>query len=91
MGSYRKEGGISIDIKTRATWAASCRYSIPPYPMRIEKYHATDAPISRVVMEDAWRACYLYDAQLRDESLVTAGVFSHVCSPIGIGHTAKGT
>jgi hypothetical protein len=85
MGSYRKEGGISIDIKTRATWAASCRYSIPPYPM------GSDAPISRVVMEDAWRACYLYDAQLRDESLVTAGVFNHVCAPIGMGHTAKGT
>jgi hypothetical protein len=91
MGSYRKEGGISIDIKTRVTWAAPCRYSIPPYPMEIEGHHAPDAPISGVVMEDAWRACYLYDAQLRDESLVIAGVFSHVCSPIGIGHSPKGT
>lgn len=84
------EGGISLDIRTRASWAASCRYSIPPYPMEIEGYHAAEVPISGVVLEDAWRDCYLYDAQLRGESLVTAGVFGHVCSPIGVGHTAKG-
>jgi phosphoribosylamine-glycine ligase len=84
------EGGISIDIKTRALWAASCRYSIPPYPMEIEGYHAAEVCVSGIALEDAWRDCYLYDAKLDGAGLVTAGVFGHICSPIGVGHTAKG-
>lgn len=88
-------GGISLEINLRAGchWAASTRYSIPPYPMEIEGSHAEGVPVSGVALEDAWRDCYLYDAQLegpKSEKIVTAGVFGHVCSPIGIGHTANG-
>ena len=89
------DGGIPLDISLRASchWAASVRYSIPPYPMEIEGFHAEGVPVSGIEMKDAWRDCYLYDAQLEgpdSEKLVTAGIFGHVCSPIGIGHTAKG-
>jgi len=87
------EGGISMDLKLRADWAASTRYSIPPYPMEIEGHHPEGVAISGIALEDAWRDCYLYDAQTEgpnSENLVTAGIFGHICSPIGIGHTAKG-
>lgn len=86
------QGGISLDLNLRAPWAASARYSIPPYPMEIEGFHAEGIPITGIAVEDAWRDCYLYDActEPDSEKLVTAGVFGHVCSPIGVGHTAKG-
>lgn len=84
------KGGISLDIRTRASWAASCRYTIPPYPCEIEGWHPSEVMISGVSVEDAWRDWYLYDAKLEEDKLVTAGVFGHICSPIGVGHTAKG-
>lgn len=84
------EGGMTLDLKLKADWAASARYSIPPYPMEIEGMHPDGVPITGIPLEDAWRDFYLYDAKIEGEKLVTAGVFGHVCSPIGTGHTAKG-
>ena len=88
-------GGQVMDIRLRANchWAASTRYTIPPYPMEIDGHHPADVAISGIALEDAWRDCYLYDCQTdgpKSEKLVTAGIFGHVCSPIGIGHTPAG-
>lgn len=84
------EGGISLDSPTSVNWAASLRYSIPPYPTEIEGYHPDGVPVAGIALEDAWRYCYLYDAKLTSGVLETAGVFGHVCSMIGTGHTAQG-
>ena len=88
------EGGIDLDVRLRANchWAASTRYSIPPYPMEIDGNHPEGVAISGIAIEDAWRDCYLYDCQTDgpdSEKLVTAGIYGHVCSPIGIGHTPQ--
>jgi phosphoribosylamine-glycine ligase len=87
------EGGLSGEFEspTRVNWAASTRYSIPPYPTEIEGYHPNEVPISGIEIDDAWRDTFLYDAKLNQEGkLETAGVTGHVCSVIGVGHTAKG-
>ena len=87
------QGGLSGEFASpvRNNWAASTRYSIPPYPTEIEGYHPNEVPISGIALEDAWRDAFLYDAKLIEgDKLETAGVTGHVCSIIGTGHTASG-
>lgn len=86
------EGGLSgeFDSPHRVSWAASTRYSIPPYPSEIEGYHPDEVPISGLCLDDCWRDAFLYDARLVNGNLETAGMTGHVCSVIGSGHTAKG-
>lgn len=85
------DGGIVLDCPTRASWAASTRYTIPPYPTEAPGYHPARVPISGLKIEDSWRDFFLYDAQMDDAGgLETAGITGHVCSVIGTGHTPEG-
>ena len=77
-------------LRTRGTWAASSRFSIPPYPAFIENEHPRDVPIRGVNLDDAWRSHYLYDAMLDGESLVTAGLNGHIVCPIVSAFTPEG-
>jgi phosphoribosylamine-glycine ligase len=86
------DGGWEHDIepRTRCTWAASTRYSIPPYPAEVKGGHPSGLPIKGVSLEDAWMYFYMYDAMLEEGELVTAGVNGFVGSPIACGHTPEG-
>lgn len=77
----------------RARWAASARYSIPPYP-EDRANHAKGVPIKGVSLEDAWINFYLHDAMLDkkagQEELCTAGIDGFIGSPIASAHTPEG-
>lgn len=75
--------------KLRGTWAASERLTIPPYPEENADY-AKNMPIKGVDLDWAWLNCYLWDAQLKGEDLVTVGINGIVCCPIACGHTPEG-
>lgn len=77
-------------LRTRGSWAASSRYSIPPYPAFIENEHPRDVPIRGISIEDAWRSCYLYDAMSGEDGLVTAGLNGHIACPIASAYTPHG-
>ena len=49
-------GETDLEIRTRARWAASTRYSIPPYPEEVKGKHPKGVPIKEVNLEDAWTA-----------------------------------
>lgn len=70
-------------------FAASARYSIPPYPTEVKGKHPRGIPITGISIEDAWKQYYLYDAMEGEEGLVTAGVTGFVCCPIARGNTAS--
>src|SRR5579885_1294038 len=81
-------------FKTRATWAASERISIPPYPE--DKLKAPRGlPVTGINLEDAWLNCYLYDVMLDkavrtgELGLVTAGNEGMIACPIGAGFTPQ--
>jgi phosphoribosylamine-glycine ligase len=73
----------------RATWAASARLTVPPYP---EEHGDFDAglPIKGVDSDWAWLNCYLWDARLKGDDLVTVGINGIVGCPIACGHTPEG-
>lgn len=76
--------------RLRAEWSAGARYSIPPYPEEVRGRHPRSLPIKGIAVEDAWLNCYLYDAMLDGEGLMTAGVNGNICVPIASGHTPEG-
>jgi phosphoribosylamine--glycine ligase len=72
-------------------YAASVRYSVPPYPTEVKGKHPRGLPITGIAVEDAWRDCYLYDAESDgEEGLETTGTTGFVCSPIARGNTPEG-
>lgn len=79
--------------RLRANWAASARYSIPPYPEE-KAAHPKGVPVKGITLEDAWLNFYLHDAMLDrkagQEELCTAGIDGFVGAPIASGHTAEG-
>lgn len=80
----------TLDFRTTSKWAATVRYSIPPYPSEFPGQHPRDVPIKGVNLEDAWHSYFLYDAMMDGGNLVTAGVNGFVTCPIGLGHTPEG-
>jgi phosphoribosylamine-glycine ligase len=75
--------------RLRGTWAASERLTAPPYPEENAKYNI-GLPIKGVDLDWAWRECYLWDAKMQGEDLVTVGINGIVCCPIACGHTPEG-
>ena len=86
-------GPVDHDIEPRiaCNFAASARYTIPPYPTEIPGKHPKGLPIKGINIEDAWRDWYLYDVQAEPdgEMLSTAGITGFVCAPIARGHTPE--
>jgi phosphoribosylamine-glycine ligase len=85
-------GPASRDISPELSgrWAASVRFSIPPYPTEIEGQHPEEVSIKGIALEDAWRNCYLWDAQMTENGLATVGINGFICAPIGVGHSPEG-
>ena len=78
----------------RAKYAASSRFSLPPYPEEMPGRHQKGIPIKGIQYNDVFHHWFLYDAmvdpQAEDFSLMTAGTTGFVCCPIAPGHTAEG-
>ena len=68
-------------------FAAATRLSIPPYPTEIHGKHPAGVPINGIDIEDISHGCYLYDAMLAGDELVTAGASGFIAVPIGVGRT----
>jgi phosphoribosylamine-glycine ligase len=87
-------GNPELEIRTKARWAASARYSIPPYPEDMDGKHPRGIPIKGVALEDAWHNFFLYDAMIDrngdGDMLCTAGVNGLVGCPIACGYTPEG-
>jgi phosphoribosylamine-glycine ligase len=75
--------------KPKGRWSASERLTVPPYPEEDASFVAK-LPIKGIDIEWAWKNCYLWDARLDGDDLVTVGVNGIVCCPIGVGHTPEG-
>lgn len=80
------------DIPTTLRWnenafAAATRLSIPPYPTEVPGKHPAGVPINGIELDDISRGCYLYDAMLVGDELVTAGASGFVAVPIGVGRS----
>ncbi len=73
----------------RATWAASARLTVPPYPDEHGDF-AAGLPIKGVDPDWAWQNCYLWDARMKDDELVTVGTNGIVACPIACAHTPEG-
>lgn len=78
----------------RAKYAASARYSLPPYPEEMPGKHIKGIPITGIKYMDIWHHWFLYDAMVDPEAeefgLQTAGMTGLVCCPIAPGHTPEG-
>lgn len=81
-----------MDFPTRSDWAASTRYSIPPYPSELPHvHHPQHVPIAGLNIDDLWKDAFTYDVGINDAGqLETVGITGHVCSVIGTGHSPKG-
>lgn len=78
-------GQPSVDY--RARYAAGIRLSIPPYPSEIKGKHPDNVPITGIIEDDVIQDCYLYDAMLDKDELVTAGLSGFIAVPLGTGNT----
>ena len=81
-------------IKLRAKYAASQRYSIPPYPEEMPGRHSRGIPIKGINPLEIPHHWFLYDAMVDPEpdedGLITAGTTGFVCCPIAPGHSPEG-
>lgn len=83
--------GQNPQHKLRAQFGTSARVTVPPYPFDgPDKYFTRGLPIKGIEPEDAARSCYLFDAMIEGEELVTAGVSGFVGAPFGCGATEDG-
>ena len=81
-------------VKLRAKYAASQRYSLPPYPEEMPGRHSRGIPIKGINPLEIPHHWFLYDAMIDPEpdedGLVTAGTTGLVCCPIAPGHSPEG-
>jgi phosphoribosylamine-glycine ligase len=75
--------------RLRGTWAASERLTIPPYPEEKAKF-TSKLPIKGIDLEWAWQNCFMFDAMLKGDELMTVGIDGIVCCPIACAHTPQG-
>jgi phosphoribosylamine-glycine ligase len=78
----------------RATFGASQRYSLPPYPEEVPGRHLRNVPIKGIHPPSIPHHWFLYDAmhdeEEGEEALCTCGSTGLVCCPIAPGHTPEG-
>lgn len=84
VGEIASGGKPTWELRTR--FSAGVRLSIPPYPSEIKGHHSFDVPIKGISPEDVGE-CFLYDAYLDGEDLLTAGVNGMVAVPMAVGDT----
>lgn len=82
-------GEPADDLETLSGFAGAVRLSIPPYPSDIDGKHPEGIPIAGIEPEDAIKNCYLYDAMLDKDALVTAGASGMIAVPIDTGDTPE--
>lgn len=75
--------------KPKGRWAASERLTVPPYPEENASF-TSKLPIKGIDLDWAWANCYMWDARLVDEDLMTVGINGIVCCPVACGHTPEG-
>lgn len=80
--------GARPEVSWRSGFAAGIRLSIPPYPSEIKGKHPEGVPIKGIEEEDI-KQCYLFDACLVDNQLVTAGVNGLIAVPLAQGDTIE--
>jgi phosphoribosylamine-glycine ligase len=76
--------------EAKGRWAASERLTIPPYPEENPSLYASKVPIKGIDLDWAWINCYMWDARLDGDDLVTVGLNGNICSPVACGHTPEG-
>lgn len=87
--SNAPEGGVSSNIGVKFDFGAAIDISVPPFPCS-EIDAKPGQPIEGIDPSQAWRDTYLYDAMMKDDSLVTAGVNGDIGCVLSRGHTFRG-
>ena len=83
---YAIASGDRPNYNLKSRFAAGVRISIPPYPSEIKGQHPEQVPINGIDEDDLCH-CYMYDAMLDGDELVTAGISGFIAVPLGTGTT----
>jgi phosphoribosylamine-glycine ligase len=82
-------GGINAECRTKFQFGAGIDISVPPFPEAKAKADA-GLPVDGIDPEQAWRECYLYDAKMPEDDMVTAGVNGDIGCVLAKGNTSRG-
>jgi len=82
------DGGIVVDTKMDAEYGVAVDISVPPFPNKEKAKGGME--IEGIDPENAWRECFLYDAQMVDDHMVTAGINGDIGAVLGKGYTLRG-
>jgi phosphoribosylamine-glycine ligase len=89
---WRVASGKPPHSKWSYSYGMSTTITIPPYPSEIRLPKAKDIPIEGIDPSDIDELCqcYLYDAKLGKQGLVTSGNYGYIGAPIGVGDSISG-
>lgn len=79
------------DESFRASFGASTRLSIPPYPTEMKMLKHDGIPIDGIDVDnqDQILKTYLYDVRVENKKLITNGINGLICCPIEVGSTPE--
>src|SRR6185312_6835444 len=77
------------DNSWKASFGASVRLTIPPYPTELHISKKAGIPIKGINLEDQEQMVktYLYDVKLDRDKLITAGLNGFIAAPVEIGRS----